>query len=157
MTTYYMQGHESQVNRLRNSYFNKNSKVKPTLSCEYYWDGYITGGIMYMGHGPPVKMKFRAFYNLRTSLIFRPVPLGYHLRPQPSNQRGPEGAGLPVLHIWTKSLLLQIGHSSPFSTTVHTIGLIYGAILHILGALIMRKYTLDHRKYLIQNGGECFE
>ncbi len=85
MTTYYMQGHESQVNRLRNSYFNKNSKVKPTLSCEYYWDGYITGGIMYMGHGPPVKMKFRAFYNLRTSLIFRPVPLGYHLRPQPSN------------------------------------------------------------------------
>jgi hypothetical protein len=32
MMTYYMQGHESQVNnRLKNSYFDKNSNVKPTL------------------------------------------------------------------------------------------------------------------------------
>jgi hypothetical protein len=48
-----------------------------------------------------------------------------------------QGSWPSCLYILTHSLLLQIGHSSPFSTTVHTIGLIYGAILHILGALIV--------------------
>jgi hypothetical protein len=32
MMTYYMQGHGNQVNRLKNSFFDKDSKVKPTLS-----------------------------------------------------------------------------------------------------------------------------
>jgi hypothetical protein len=36
--------------------------------------GDITGGIMlYMGQGPPVKMKFRAFYNLRAQGVGRRV------------------------------------------------------------------------------------
>jgi hypothetical protein len=153
MMTYYMQGHESQVNRLRNSYFDKNSKVKPTLSCEYYWDGWHYR--RYNVHGPRATSQdeIQSFLQLKDFPNFQACALGLPPEATTLKLEEAQGAGLPVLHIWTNSLLLQIGHSSPFSTTVHTIGLIYDAILHIFGALIMRKYTLDHHIYLIQNGG----
>jgi hypothetical protein len=76
MMTYYMQGHESQVNRLRNSYFDKNSKVKPTLSCEYYWDGWHYR--RYNVHGPRATSQdeIQSFLQLKDFPNFQACALG---------------------------------------------------------------------------------